>query len=195
MSTFLRARLDTSRKQTSSLDKCFCVSPPSWIAVRHWPTCLCGASFVGEEGVCLVWKRSSRPGSWRVTLFAALRTVCVSTVWSPSRGCVVADRSVARFCGLRNFLHDLSSHVSGTGALVATSDVSCVKLLRELKSWRHILLVSHGVLLVAWRVVCCCEEVCQLWEALERADLSVTAWCLTLAWQVERRCQETLSAV
>ena len=95
---------------------------------------------------------------------------------SPSRGCVVADRSVARFCGLRPFLHDLSSHVSGTGALVATSDVSCVKLLRELKSWRYILSVSHGVLLrfcllfatelVVWRVVCFCEEVCQLCEAL-----------------------------
>ena len=33
-------------------------------------------------------------------------------------------------------------------------------------------------------MVCCCEEVCQLCEALERADesasiLSVTAWCLT----------------
>ena len=76
-----------------------------------------------------------RPGSWPVTFFAAYRTVCVMTVWSPSRGCVVAVRSVARFCGLRNFLHDfVSSHVSGTGAPVATSDVSIVKFLRELKN-------------------------------------------------------------
>ena len=128
-----------------------------------------------------------------VTLFAALRTVCVSTVWSPSRGCVVADRSVARFCGLRNFLHDLSSHVSGTGALVATSDVSCVKLLRELKSWRHILLVSHGVLL--WLGAWCAVakkfvSYGKLWrELICRLRLGVSPWLGKWSVVVRRPCQ------
>ena len=100
------------------------------------------------------------------------------------------------------------------GALVATSDASYVKLLRELKSWRQILLVRHGVPprscllfatgLVAWRVVRCCQGICQLWMLLrEPESRRQFRWlrhgvspCSSLAnereaWQVERRCQET----
>ena len=145
-------------------------------------------------------KSSSRPGPWSHLVCCIFAQVCGLMVWSLPP--VVVSLHIAQLHGFVSsdlFLHELSSHVSGTGALVATSDVSCVKLLRELKSWRLILLVSHGVLLVAWCVVCFSEEVCQLCDALERADesasMSVTAWCLTLAWQVERRCQQALSAV
>ena len=103
----------------------------------------CGTALADLSLLCFpCWRRGSLSGfeelfpSWTLVspLCCIFAQFCVLMVWSPSRGCVVADRSVAWFCGLRNFLHDLFHHtVLDTGALVATSDVSCVKLLGELK--------------------------------------------------------------
>ena len=107
---------------------------------------LCDA-LVAEDGDCPVLKSSSRPGPWSHLVCSIFAQFCVLMVWSLPP--VVVSLQIAQLHGFVG--SDLSFTICHrtflvTGALVATSDVSCVKLSRELKSWRHILLVTHGVL-------------------------------------------------
>ena len=94
---------------------------------------LCEALVAGKTETVLFWKCSSRPGSWLVTLFAAHRTVCVSTVWSFPP--VVVSLQIAQlhcFVGSDLSFTILFHHTFlKSGALVATIDVSYVKLSCE----------------------------------------------------------------